>query len=34
VFENGVLRKIFVPKSDKITGVEKANNKELYDLFG
>jgi hypothetical protein len=32
VFENGVLRKIFVPKSDKVTGVEKTNNEEFYDL--
>jgi hypothetical protein len=34
VFENRVLRKIFGPKSDEVTGEwRKLHNKELHDLY-
>jgi hypothetical protein len=34
VFENSVLRKIFMPKSDEVTGVwRKLQNEELHDLY-
>jgi uncharacterized membrane protein len=34
VFENRVLRRIFGPKSDQVTGEwRKLHNKELRDLF-
>jgi hypothetical protein len=34
VFENRVLRRIFGPKMDKVTGEwRKPNNKELNDLY-
>jgi hypothetical protein len=33
VFENGVLRRIFGPKRDEVTGEwRRLHNKELYDL--
>jgi hypothetical protein len=33
VFENRVLRRIFGPKRDEVTGEgRKLNNEELYDL--
>jgi hypothetical protein len=34
VFENRVLRRIFGPKRDEVTGEwRKLNNKELHDLY-
>jgi hypothetical protein len=34
VFENRVLRRIFGPKSDEVTGEwRKLHNKELHDLY-
>jgi hypothetical protein len=34
VFENGVLRKIFGPKRDEVTGEwRKLHNEELRDLY-
>jgi hypothetical protein len=34
VFENRVLRRIFGPKRDEVTGGRrKWNNKELHDLY-
>jgi len=34
VFENRVLRKIFGPKRDKVSGeLKRLHNKELYDLY-
>jgi hypothetical protein len=34
VFENGVLRKIFGPKRDEVTGEwKRLRNKELYALY-
>jgi hypothetical protein len=34
VFENRVLRKIFGPKRDEVTGEwRKLHNKELHDLY-
>jgi hypothetical protein len=34
VFENRVLRRIFVPKRDELTGeLRKLHNKELHDLY-
>jgi hypothetical protein len=34
VFENRVLRKIFGPKGDKVTGrLRKPHKNELYDLY-
>jgi hypothetical protein len=34
VFENGVLRKIFVPKREKVTGEwRKLHNEEPNDLY-
>ena len=34
VFENNVLRKIFGPKRDEVTGEwRKLHNEELYDLY-
>jgi hypothetical protein len=34
VFENKVLRRIFGPKSDEVTGEwRRLHNKELYDLY-
>jgi len=34
VFENGVLRRIFVPKGDEVTGEwRKLHNEELNDLY-
>jgi hypothetical protein len=34
VFENRVLRMIFGPKSDEVTGEwRKLHNKELHDLY-
>jgi hypothetical protein len=34
VFENRVLRRIFGPKRDKVTGeLRKLHNKELHDLY-
>jgi hypothetical protein len=34
VFENRVLRRIFGPKRDEVTGEwRKLHNKELYDLY-
>jgi hypothetical protein len=34
VFENRVLRRIFEPKRDEVTGEwRKLHNKELYDLY-
>jgi hypothetical protein len=34
VFENRVLRGIFGPKRDEVTGEwRKLHNKELYDLY-
>jgi hypothetical protein len=34
VFENSVLRRIFGPKSDEVTGEwRKLHNKELHDLY-
>jgi hypothetical protein len=34
VFENGVLRRIFGPKRDKVTGGwRKLNNEELRNLY-
>jgi hypothetical protein len=34
VFENRVLRRIFVPKRDEVTGEwRKLNNEELYILY-
>jgi hypothetical protein len=34
VSENGVLRRIFGPKRDKVTGEwRKLNNEELHDLY-
>jgi len=34
VFENRVLRRIFGPKRDELTGVwRKLHNEELYDLY-
>jgi hypothetical protein len=34
VFENRVLRRIFGPKRDEVTGDwGKLNNEELYDLY-
>ena len=34
VFENGVLRKIFVPKTDEVTGEwRKLHNEELSDML-
>jgi hypothetical protein len=34
VFENRVLRRIFVPKSDEVTGEwRKLHNKDLHDLY-
>jgi hypothetical protein len=34
VFENGVLRKIFGPKGDEVTGEwRRLHDEELYDLY-
>jgi hypothetical protein len=34
VFENSVLRRVFGPKRDKVTGeLRKLHNKELNDLY-
>jgi hypothetical protein len=34
VFKNGVLRRIFGPKKDKVTGEwRRLHNEELYDLY-
>jgi len=34
VFENRVLRRIFVPKTDKVRGEwRKLHNEELHDLY-
>jgi hypothetical protein len=34
LFENGVSRRIFGPKSDEVTGEwRKLSNEELYDLY-
>jgi hypothetical protein len=34
VFENGVLKRVFVPKRDKVTGeLVKLHNEELNDLY-
>jgi hypothetical protein len=34
VFENGVLRRIFGPKRDEVTGEwRKLHNEELHDLY-
>jgi hypothetical protein len=34
VFENRVLRRIFGPKRDEVTGVwRKLNNEELHNLY-
>jgi hypothetical protein len=34
VFKNKVLRRIFVPKRDKVTGgCRKLHNEELHDLY-
>jgi hypothetical protein len=34
VFENRVLRRIFVPKMEKVTGEwRKLHNEELHDLY-
>jgi hypothetical protein len=33
VFENRVLRRIFVPKSDEVTGEWKLHNEELQNLY-
>jgi hypothetical protein len=34
VFENRVLRRIFEPKRDKVTGgCRKLNNEELYNFY-
>jgi hypothetical protein len=34
VFENGMLRRIFGPKRDEVTGGwRKQHNEELYDLY-
>jgi hypothetical protein len=33
VFENRVLRKIFGPKKDEVTGENLHNNEELHYLF-
>ena len=34
VFENGVLRRVFGPKREKVTGEwRKLNNEELSDLY-
>jgi hypothetical protein len=34
VFENGVLRRIFRPKRDNVTGEwRKLHNEELHDLY-
>jgi hypothetical protein len=34
VFENRVLRNMFEPKRDEVTGEwRRLHNKELYDLF-
>jgi hypothetical protein len=34
VFENRVLRRIFVPKTDEVTGEwKKLHNKELHNLY-
>jgi hypothetical protein len=35
VFENGVLRRIFGSKRDKVTGEwRRLHSKELYELYG
>jgi hypothetical protein len=33
VFENRVLRRIFGPKRDEVTGNLKLHNEELHDLY-
>jgi hypothetical protein len=33
VFENRVLRRIFVPKRDGVTGSRKLHSGELHDLY-
>jgi len=33
VFENRVLRRIFGPKRDEITGEWRIHNEELHELF-
>jgi hypothetical protein len=34
VFENGVLRRIFIPKRDEVTGGwRKLHNEELHNLY-
>jgi len=34
VFENRVLRNMFVPKRDEVTGhLRRLHNEELYDMF-
>jgi hypothetical protein len=34
MFENRVLRRMFGPKKDKVTGKwRRLHNKELYDLY-
>ena len=33
MFENSVLRRIFGPKRDEVTGEWKLHNKELNDLY-
>jgi hypothetical protein len=32
VFENRVLRRIFGPKRDEVTGMEKLHKEELHNL--
>jgi hypothetical protein len=33
VFENRVLRRIFGPKRDEVTGVRELHNEELHNLY-
>jgi hypothetical protein len=33
VFENRVLRRIFGPKRDEVTGWRKLHNKEFHNLY-
>jgi hypothetical protein len=33
VFENRVLRRIFGPKRDEVTGWRKLHNEELHNLY-
>jgi hypothetical protein len=33
VFQNRVLRRIFGPKRDEVTGLRKLHNEELHSLY-